>query len=276
MADDAPTIVRHAVTAPSEPSLQRFASFDGTTIAYRDEGSGRAVLLLHGFAADQHANWTQPHVVDALVEAGHRVLAPDARGHGASAKPTEPQAYADDAMVRDARALLDHLDIDAVDVVGYSMGALVSARLVLVEPRARSLVLGGLGAGLAGERRRASGSTIADALLADDTSTIADPMARAFRAFADQTGADRHALAAIQRAPRPGTPTRLEAIAIPTLVIAGDRDVLVGSPQGVADRIPGATARVIRGDHLTAVGDPAFRGAIVEFLAAHPWTVPAA
>ena len=63
---------------------------------------------------------------------------------------------------------------------------------------------------------------------------------------------------------------------MPTLVIAGDRDVLVGSPQDVADRIPGATARVVRGDHLTAVGDPAFRGAIVEFLAAQPWTVAAA
>ena len=106
--------------------MERFASFDGTTIAYRDEGAGRPVLLLHGFAADQHANWTQPHVVDALVDAGHRVLAPDARGHGASEKPTDPARYADDAMVRDARALLDHVGVDAVDVVGYSMGALVS------------------------------------------------------------------------------------------------------------------------------------------------------
>ncbi len=256
--------------------MERFASFDGTTIAYRDEGAGRPVLLLHGFAADQHANWTQPQVVDALVDAGHRVLAPDARGHGASDKPTDPARYADDAMVRDARALLDHVDVDAVDVVGYSMGALVSSRLVLVEPRARSLVLGGFGAGLAGRRPRASRGAIADALLADDPATIADPVARAFRAFAERTGADRQALAAIQRSARPGAPARLDAITVPTLVIAGDRDVGVGSPQDVADRIPGATARVVRGDHLTAVGDPAFRGAIVEFLAAQPWTVPAA
>jgi len=255
--------------------MQRFASFDGTTIAYRDEGTGRPVLLLHGFAADQDANWTQPHVVDALVDAGHRVLAPDARGHGASAKPTDPARYADDAMVRDAQALLDHVGIDAVDVVGYSMGALVSARLVLVEPRARSLVLGGLGAGLTDGRPPANRSAIADALLTDDASTITNPVARAFRTFAERTGADRQALAAIQRAPRAAAPTRLEAISVPTLVIAGDRDVLVGSPQALADRIPGAAARVIRGDHLTAVGDPAFRGAIVEFLAAQPWTVPA-
>jgi pimeloyl-ACP methyl ester carboxylesterase len=253
--------------------MQHFASFDGTTIAYRDEGTGRPVLLLHGFAADHHANWAQPHVVDALVDAGYRVLAPDARGHGASEKPTDPRRYGDDAMVRDAQALLDHVDIEAVDVVGYSMGALVAARLVLVEPRARSLVLGGLGAGLAGERRRASRATVADALLADDPSSIADPVGRAFRAFAERTGADRGALAAMQRAPRPTAPTRLEDIDVPTLVIAGDRDVLVGSPEPIADRIPHATARVVRGDHLTAVGDPAFRGAIVDFLDAQPWTV---
>lgn len=255
--------------------MQHFSSFDGTTLAYLDEGTGQPVLLLHGFAADLHANWTQPHVIDALVTAGHRVLAFDARGHGASAKPSEPERYADDAMVRDARALLDHEGIDAVDVVGYSMGALVAARLVVVEPRARSLVLGGLGAGLADGRPHVRRGAIADALLANDPSTIADPVARAFRTFAERTGADRRALAAIQQAPRPSTPTRLEAITVPTLVIAGDRDVLVGSPQAIADRIPGATARLVHGDHLTAVGDPAFRGAIVEFLAAQPWTVPA-
>jgi pimeloyl-ACP methyl ester carboxylesterase len=250
--------------------IQHFNSYDATSIAYLDAGAGRPVLLLHGFAADHQANWVAPGVVDALVAAGHRVIAPDARGHGASAKPTEPARYGDDAMVRDARALLDHLSIGEVDVVGYSMGALVAARLVPVESRSRSVVLGGLGEGLAGERRRANRGAIADALLADDPSKIQDPTARAFRKFADLTGADRHALAAIQQAPLPKDRTQLSAIAVPTLVLAGDRDVLVGSPEGIVDRIPGATLRIVSGDHLTAVSDPAFRAAIVEFLAEMP------
>jgi pimeloyl-ACP methyl ester carboxylesterase len=250
--------------------IQHFNSYDGTSIAYLDVGEGPPVLLLHGFAADHTANWVAPGVVDALVAAGHRVIAPDARGHGASAKPTEPARYADDAMVRDARALLDHLSIVAVDVVGYSMGALVAARLVPVEPRSRSVVLGGLGEGLAGERRRANRGAIADALLADDPSTIEDPTARGFRKFADVTGADRRALAAIQRAPLPTNRTDLGAIAVRALVLAGDRDVLVGSPQRIADRVPGATLRIVSGDHLSAVNDPAFRAAIVEFLAEMP------
>jgi pimeloyl-ACP methyl ester carboxylesterase len=250
--------------------MEHFRSFDDTSIAYIDEGDGPCVLLLHGFAADHKANWVAPGVVEALLHAGHRVIAADARGHGASAKPTEPAKYADDAMVHDARALLDHLAIGEVDVVGYSMGSLVAARLVPVEPRSRSLVLGGFGQGVAGERRRANRAVIADALLTDDPSHIDDPIARAFRQFADSTRADRRALAAIQRAPLPKEPTRLDAITVPTLVLAGDRDVLVGSPQGIANRISGATARIVAGDHLTAVNDPAFRAAIVEFLAELP------
>src|SRR5689334_2913966 len=127
--------------------MDSFASFDGLPIAYLDAGArdGVCVLLLHGFAADHHANWVAPGVVDALVAAGYRVLAPDARGHGQSGKPHDPAAYEHDAMPRDARALLDHLAIDVVHVAGYSMGAMVSARLVSQEPRARSLVLGGVG-----------------------------------------------------------------------------------------------------------------------------------
>ena len=249
--------------------LEQFTSFDGTEIAYLDVGRGPVVLLSHGFAADHRLNWVAPGVVDALVASGRRVLAPDARGHGRSSKPHDPAAYGGDAMVRDVRALLDELTIDRVDVVGYSMGSLVSSRLVPLEPRSRSLVLGGIGDRLGSEQRPANSEAIARALEADDPTAIADPGARAFRAFADATGADRQALAAIQRAPL-GGPADLGAIGVPTLVITGDADTLVGSPHGLAARIPGAVAKVISGDHLTAVGDPAFASSIVEFVDSVP------
>ncbi|HTD49416.1 MAG TPA: alpha/beta hydrolase [Acidimicrobiia bacterium] len=248
--------------------MDRFASFDGTELAYSCAGDGPDVLLLHGFAADHQINWVVPGVVDALVRADRRVIAFDARGHGKSDKPHDPSAYEDDAMVRDARALLDYLDVDHVDVVGYSMGSLVSRRLVPNEPRSRSCVLGGIGGRSRGSRgfspeRRA---LLAAALETDDADGITDPSARAFRAFADSTGADRLALAAIQRAATPTTRIPLEAITVPTLVIAGDRDDLAGSPQLLADRIPGAIARLISGTHLGAVADPAFPAAIAEFV----------
>src|SRR5438309_2145930 len=79
---------------------------------------------------------------------------------------------------------------------------------------------------------------------------------RAFRAFADSTGADRQALAAIQRAPRNGPAVTVEAIKVPLLVITGDRDVLVGSPHDLAAEAPNARVVVVQGDHLSAVNDP--------------------
>ncbi len=248
--------------------MEHFLSFDGTGIAFVTAGAGPDVLLLHGFAADHVVNWVAPGVFDAFVAAGRRVIALDARGHGESDKPHDPAAYENDAMARDAQALLDHLDIERVDVVGYSMGALVSTRLVPNEPRSRSCVLGGIGGKIRGGRgfsteRRA---LLAAALEADDRSGIADASVRAFRVFAEQTGADRRALAAIQRAATPAARTRLDEMNVPTLVIVGDGDTLAGSPQDLADRIPGAIARVVTGSHLGAVADPAFTSTVVEFV----------
>lgn len=247
--------------------MASFASFDGTGLSYESTGDGRPVVLLHGFAAESRGNWVGPGVVAALEAAGRRAITLDARGHGRSDKPHDPAAYGDEAMVRDARALFDHLGLESADVVGYSMGSFTTSRLVGVEPRVRSIVLGGVGIGLAKGRPASVTSAIADALEADDPDTIADPTAKAFRRFADSTGADRLALAASQRAPRRSEPPDLAAITVPALVLTGDRDTLVGSPQELADRIPGASLHVLSGDHLGAVNDPAFPKAIVDFLA---------
>jgi len=247
------------------PSAARFASFDGTKIAYLDIGEGPPVLLLHGFAAEAATNWVRPGVVDALTAAGHRVIALDARGHGSSDKPHDPGAYGDNAMVRDAAALLDHVGVDEVGVVGYSMGSFVAARLVAGDLRARSLVLGGVGNDLV--RAEGHDDTIATALSADDPTTIDNPVGRAFRAFADSTGADRLALAAVARSGQFAEPAALGDIAVATLVLCGENDLLVGSPHDLAAAIPGARTRIIPGDHLGAVVDPQFAPAIVDFLA---------
>ena len=66
-----------------ETHVEHVRSFDGTRIAYVVQGTGPAVLLLHGFAADYVLNWARAGVSDALTGAGRRVIATDARGHGA-------------------------------------------------------------------------------------------------------------------------------------------------------------------------------------------------
>jgi pimeloyl-ACP methyl ester carboxylesterase len=242
-------------------------SFDGTRIAYTASGAGPSVLLLHGFGADHVLNWGRPGVIDALVDHGRRVIATDARGHGASDKPHDPERYAGDAMVRDAQAVLDHLGVQVVDVVGYSMGAMVAARLVPEEPRARSLVLGGVGETVVPPQSgRRNPEAIATALLAEDTSAISSATGRAFREFADATGADRRALAALSRSSSLRYAVRFDEITVPTLVIAGTGDTLIRSPDALAARLPSARLRMVKGDHLGAPYHHELKDAIVEFL----------
>ncbi len=249
--------------------MARFASHDGTEIAYDVVGSGAPVLLHHGFAADARANWEQPRIVDAIRSSGRRVITMDARGHGHSGKPHDPAAYDGLTMVRDVQGLLDHLRLDSIDVIGYSMGALVTASLLVEEPRLRSAVLGGVGARLL--VRSETGAepmpfeAIAAALEVDDPAQARGAVARAFRAFADSTGADRLALAAIQRSRGAPLPD-LGALTVPVLVIAGDADDRVGDPAELAEAIPGARTSVVSGDHLTAVFDPRFARELVSFL----------
>jgi pimeloyl-ACP methyl ester carboxylesterase len=246
--------------------MGEFSSFDGTTIVYDDLGEGPPVVMLHGFAADARANWHQPKVVEAVVAAGRRVITPDARGHGRSGKPHDVDAYKDHAMPRDVTALFDHLGLEEVDVVGYSMGARVTAQVALREPRVRSIVLGGVGRRVIEGRGPAGAEAIAAALTAPDASVISDASARGFRAFAESTGADREALAAVMRAGLGQPAESLGTLSMPALVVCGDKDTLVGSPQPLVDAIAGAELVIVNGDHLTAVGDPKFRQAIAGFL----------
>lgn len=247
--------------------VETVGSFDGTRIAYTARGAGPAVLLLHGFGADHELNWGAPGVIDALLDSGRRVIAIDARGHGASGKPHDPDRYAGDTMVRDAQAVLDHLGVGSVDVVGYSMGSMVAARLVPDEPRTRSLVLGGVGETVIPPRSGGSNpEAIAGALVADDPESIGTVTGRAFREFADATGADREALAALSRSTSLRYPVRFDAITVPTLVIAGTGDTLIRSPDVLAERLPSARLRMVKGDHLGAPYHRDFRRAIVEFL----------
>jgi pimeloyl-ACP methyl ester carboxylesterase len=254
--------------------VERFVSFDGTEIAYQEWGSDRGappVVLHHGYVVDANVNWVLPGVVDALVAAGRRVVAPDARGHGASGKPHDPARYGEDRMARDLGVLFDLVGADQVDLVGYSMGGIVALIVAADERRVRRLVVGGIGAAaveLGGVDTRVRPDVdMAAALLADDPASIADPLALQFREFADALGADRAALAAQARAVH-ASPIALDRIAAPTLVLAGRDDVLATRPQVLAAAIADARLRLLDGDHLSAVANPAFAPAIVDFLAA--------
>src|SRR4051812_25229589 len=240
-------------------------------LAYLDEGQGEPIVLVHGFASAKEVNWVQPSWFATLKDAGRRVIALDNRGHGQSGKLYDPADYHTAKMADDVAALLDHLRIERADVMGYSMGARITAYLALNHrPRVRSAIIGGLGIYLIDGVGLPM--SIADALEAPSLADVADPMGRVFRAFADQTKSDRKALAACIRGSRQ-TLTRDEVanIGIPVLVAVGTKDPVAGSAHELAALIPGARALDIPDrDHMLAVGDKAYKAGVLDFLAGRP------
>lgn len=242
------------------------------TLAYRDTGrtgndDGRTILLIHGFASNIEINWSGTGWFDSLNGAGFRVVAIDNRGHGQSEKLYDTRAYGSPMMAEDARALLDHLEIERADVMGYSMGARITAFLAMTHPaRVRSAIFGGLGIGMV--KGVGAAEPIAEALEADDPQTIADDKARMFRIFAERTGSDRRALAACMRSSRVKIkPEALALLRLPVLICVGTDDDIAGSPHELAEIIPGAEAFDIpRRDHNRAVGDRTYKDAVLAFL----------
>ncbi len=241
-------------------------------LAYLDEGEGAPIVLVHGFASDHSTNWVGPGWIAPLREAGFRILAPDNRGHGQSAKFHDPDDYALDKMAGDIAALIEaEADGGPVPVVGYSMGASISATLAIRHPEMVStLVLAGVGENMLGGLVKRN-EAIARGLEADEVPPKSEEVPRRFRLFAEQTGSDRIALAACMRgSPITYTADMLSKIKAPTLVIAGDADDVAQDPQPLADLIPGAECELVpRRDHMRAVGDKVTKEKVLAFLTKH-------
>jgi pimeloyl-ACP methyl ester carboxylesterase len=251
--------------------MATFTSCDGTKLFYEEEGAGAPVVLLHGLSVDTDGNWKAPGIWAALVDAGHRVIGFDARGHGRSDKPHDPSAYQDDAMVRDVAAMLDELSLDETDLVGYSMGASTALQFAGRDERLRRLVLGGIGGdpkvwGTPDGERALMGKRWLAGLEAQDPEAIEDPVARRARTVFEARGNDLEAIAALLRSNRRHLSREMAsaAVTMPVLVVCGDRDA---SPAELAAALPNAEALVLEGDHETVVRNPELAQAIVRFLA---------
>jgi pimeloyl-ACP methyl ester carboxylesterase len=240
-------------------------------IAYHDEGEGDPIVLVHGFASTKNVNWIYPSWISTLTKAGRRVIALDNRGHGESSKLYDPEEYHIGTMAGDVRALMDHLNIERADIMGYSLGSRIAAYLATRDPqRLRSVIIAGLGMGLI--EGGGPGENVALALEANSIDDVTDPVGKTFRAFADQTRSDRRALAACLRGSR-RLMTKDEAATIkgPVLIAVGTKDDVAGSAHRLAEVITQAEVLDIPDrDHMRTVGDRVYKEGVIDFLSRRP------
>lgn len=251
----------------------QFFEHDGFRLAYREEGQGEPVLLIHGFASSAYINWYATGWFRFLNEAGYRVIAIDNRGHGDSDKSHDASFYTPEAMAGDAVALLDHLGLSKAHIMGYSMGARISAFISFMFPTyVHDVVFGGLGIGMV--TGAGNWEPVAEALLATDVSEIKNSRGLMFREFADKTKSDKKALAAcVITSKKELTVEQVRSIKQPVLVAVGSLDTIGGEASPLAALLPDGEALVIPNrDHMLAVGDKVYKKGVLDFLTRHSMT----
>jgi pimeloyl-ACP methyl ester carboxylesterase len=120
-------VVLQGVAPPDQ-----FFNSNGVRLRYVEQGSGPAIVLMHGLTGTLDRHFVANGVFATLAK-DHRAIAVDLRGHGKSDKPHQPNAYGDE-MARDVVRLLDHLKIERAHVLGYSLGAIIAGRLATMHP----------------------------------------------------------------------------------------------------------------------------------------------
>jgi len=117
---------------------------NGVKIHYVVMGKGEPVILVHGLYSSAKMNWEMPGTVAQLAR-HYQVIAFDNRGHGQSGKPEAVDQYGVQ-MAEDVVRLMDYLHLPKAHLVGYSLGGMVTMKLLTLHPeRVSSAVLGGMG-----------------------------------------------------------------------------------------------------------------------------------
>lgn len=218
---------------------------------YVERGSGFPLLLLHG-------NGEQCGYFEYQMEpfASHfRVLALDTRGHGQTPRGTAPftiRQFADDLL-----AFMDRLGIEKAHLLGFSDGGNIAMVFALRHPeRVERLILNGANIDARGVK--------AGVQLPIE---VGYRIARLFASRSAKALRNAEMLGLMVNDPNV-RPEELAHITCPTLVVAGDKDMIKDShTRLIASAIPGAQLAILRGDHFIANRNPeAFNAAVLRFL----------
>lgn len=242
----------------------QFNASDGISIHVREVGQGRPLILIHGYFSETDTNWIKYGHAALLADAGFRVIMPDLRAHGLSAKPHDPAHYAKDILADDQFALIEHLGLTDFDLGGYSLGGRTVARMLARGCRPGKAIISGMGLeGLSDTGKRAGHFRHVLTNLGQHERGSPAFMAEA---FLKTTGGDPVALLGILDT---FIDTPVEAIAafdLPVAVICGEEDQDNGSASALAEALPQGELISVPGNHMSAVIKPELGQAMRDFL----------
>ena len=247
-------------------TTHRWTASDGVELAWHEVGEGRAVVLLHGLFSDAAMNWINFGHAERIAADGRRVIMPDLRAHGLSAKPHDEAAYPPGILVRDLEELVTHLELSDFDLGGFSLGARTVVQAVGEGLKPGKAILAGMGLrGLENWDRRQQ--FFRDAIANFDTSARGDPHWLAIQ-FMKTMKVDREAALHVLASFRGFSPDWLAAFTMPTLVVCGREDEDNGAAHELAAALPNAAFAEVPGTHMSSVTKPELGEEIARFLIA--------
>jgi pimeloyl-ACP methyl ester carboxylesterase len=248
--------------ASNNDSLLYFKSFDGLRIHYdvKGNGDGDAVILVHGFIVDGES-WKKTSLYQDLIAKGFKVITFDMRGNGKSDKPHSEEAYQHDAEAKDIMELATLLKLKKYKAVGYSRGAIIASRLLVLDKRLTHAVLGGMGDSFTNPEwpRR----IMFYKALMDEPVPELEGMVKYVKSSA---WLDQRALAMLQKEQPSTSKHELAKVKKPVLVVCGDRDEDNGSSEALSKLIPKAAYKRVPGDHNNASKTTEFSAAVISFF----------
>ncbi len=240
--------------------------FDGRPIAVHMTGQGRDLVLIHGYFSNAWTNWVRYGHAAKLVEAGFRLIMPDLRGHGESAKPHDASAYPPDALTDDNLSLIDQLGLTDYDLGGYSLGARTTVRMLARGATPRRVILSGMG--LRGLTQTLDNGGYYTNVLTNLGTFQRGSSEWMTEAFLKTTKGDPVALLHILQTFVDTPEDVIAGFRQPTAVICGADDDSNGSAHELADILPDAQYVEVPGNHMNAVTRKELAQAMVDFLTA--------
>ena len=221
-------------------------------------------MLIHGYFSTAMVNWVRYGHAAKIADRGHRVIMPDLRGHGDSAKPHAAAAYPPDVLTDDGLALIDHLALAQYDLGGYSLGARTTLRMLVRGATPGRAIMAGMG--LEGIVQTGESGGYFRRVLSNPGSFARGSLEWMTEAFLHTVGGDPQALLQVLDTFVDTPLEDLARVRTPTLVLTGADDHDNGSADALSAALPHGKHVSIPGNHMSAVTKPELGLAIAEFL----------